>query len=70
MHRTQVKKQSVEDSSQGAWIDQPVATLRGCIHQRAVLTFEFRFEGVDAVIGLRSLTPADGENGSVMTRVV
>ena len=47
---------------------QPMATLRSCIHERAILTFEFGFEGVDAVIRLRALTPADGENSGVMAR--
>ena len=51
-------------------VDQPVAALRGGIHQRAVLSFEFRFEGVDAVGRLAPLTPADGEKGGVVASVV
>lgn len=57
-------------SRQRVRIDQPVAPLRRCVHQCAVLGFEFRFEGVDAVGRLAPFMLADGEKGGVVTSVV
>lgn len=57
-------------STQRSWIEEPVAALLRCIHQRAILSFEFRFECVDAVMCLGALAPADREGRRVMSGMV
>ena len=38
-----------------------MTALRSCIHQCAVLSFKFGFEGVDAIMRLSACTSADRE---------
>lgn len=55
---------------QRGWVEQPVAALRGGVHQGAIPRRELGLEGVDAVMRLAALTSLDGEQGDVLIATV
>lgn len=51
-------------------VENPVAALRRCIHQCAVLGLELWLEGVDTIMCLTAPAPTDGQDSGVMTGAV
>jgi len=56
----------VNDLGQRGGIEQPVAPLRGGVHQGTVLGFELGLEGVDTVMCLAALPSTDRKQSSML----
>ncbi len=55
-------------SGQSGRVEEPIASLDGGIHERALLRLKLGREGIDAVMRLRAFTTAHRQGGRMVPR--